>query len=117
MNLYKRIYTTDELESLGFVNSERCRYLWLNPVTKQVYSTIRNKFITGSSYLDPDTREWITIIKLFKDLECKDLDFSKFKEIPGYTEYLIDKEGRVFSRKYHKLMETTVNRDGYVTLS
>lgn len=117
MNLYKRIYTTDELESLGFVNSERCRYLWLNPVTKQVYSTIRNKFITGSSYLDPDIREWITIIKLFKDLECKDLDFSKFKEIPGYTEYLIDKDGRVFSKKYHKLMETTVNRDGYVTLS
>lgn len=117
MDLYKRIYTTDELESLGFVNSKRCRYLWLNPTTGQAYSTIRNKFISGSSYLDPDTREWLTIPKLFKELKYQDLDFNEFKEIPGYTEYLIDKEGRVFSKKYHKLMETTVNRDGYVTLS
>lgn len=117
MKPIKRVYTVDDLESLGFVNSERCRYLWLNPTTKQVYSTIRNKFITGSSYLDPDTREWITIIKLFKDLECKNLDFSKFKEIPGYTEYLTDKKGRIFSKKYHKLMETVVNKNGYVVLS
>lgn len=117
MDLYKRIYTTDELESLGFVNSKRCRYMWLNPTTGQAYSTIRNKFISGSSYLDPDTREWLTIPKLFKELKYQDLDFNEFKEIPGYTEYLIDKEGRVFSKKYHKLMETTINRDGYVTLS
>ena len=117
MNLYKRIYTTDELESLGFVNSERCRYLWLNPTTGQVYSTIRNKFITGDNYLDPDTREWITIPKLFKELEYRDLDLSEFKEIPDYTDYLISKDGRIFSKKYHKLMNTTVGDQGYVYLS
>lgn len=117
MNPYKRIYTTDELESLGFVNSKRCRYLWLNPTTGQAYSTIRNKFITGNNYLDPDTREWITIPKLFKELEYQDLDFSEFKEIPGYTDYLISKDGRIFSKKYHKLMSATVGEQGYVYLS
>lgn len=117
MDLCKRIYTTDELESLGFVNNKKYRYLWLNPTTRQAYSTLSNKFLTGNSYLDPDTKEWDRIPKLFKELKYQDLDFSKFKEIPGYTEYLIDKEGRVFSKKYHKLMETTINRDGYVTLS
>lgn len=117
MDLYKRIYTTDELESLGFVNNKRYRYLWLNPTTRRAYSTLSNKFLTGNSYLDPDAKEWVRIPKLFKELKYQDLDFNEFKEIPGYTEYLIDKEGRVFSKKYHKLMETTVNRDGYVTLS
>lgn len=117
MKPIKKIYTVEDLESLGFINSKRCRYVWLNPKTKQVYSTIRNKFISGSSYLDPDTREWITIPKLFKELEYQNLDFSEFKEIPGYTGYLISKDGRIFGKKYHKLMETVVGRDGYTVLS
>ena len=116
MKPIKRVYTVDELESLGFVNSNRCRYIWLNPETKQVYTTIRNKFITGTSYLDPDTREWTTIPKLFKELEYKDLDFNEFVEIPGYTNYLISKDGRVFSKKYRLLMETAINKNGYVTI-
>lgn len=117
MKPIKKIYTVEDLESLGFVNSKRCRYIWLNPKTKQVYSTIRNKFITGTSYLDPDTREWITIPKLFKELEYQDLDFSEFKEIPNYTGYLINKDGKVFSKKYHKLMEPSIGKKGYVILS
>lgn len=117
MKPIKRIYTVDDLKSLGFINSKRCRFVWLNPKTKQAYSTIRNKFISGSSYLDPDTREWITIAKLFKELEYQDLDFNEFVEIPGYTGYLISKDARVFSKKYHLLMEPSVNRNGYVVLS
>ena len=116
MKPIKKVYSIDELKSLGFVNSNICRYIWLNPETKQVYTTIRNKFITGTSYLDPDTKEWITIPKLFKELEYKDLDLSKFVEVPGYTNYLINKDGQVFSKKYHLLMETTINKNGYVTI-
>lgn len=117
MKPIKKIYTAEDLESLGFINSKRCRYVWLNPKTKQVYSTVRNKFISGSSYLDPDTKEWITIPKLFKELEYQDLDFSEFKEIPNYTDYLISKDGRIFSKKYHKLMSASVDSQGYVYIS
>lgn len=117
MSNIKKVYSTEELKQLGFVNSNKCRYLWLNPETKEVYTTIRNKFITGASYLDPDTKEWITIPKLFKELEYQDLDFSEFKEIPNYTGYLINKDGKVFSKKYHLLMESTISKRGYVHLS
>lgn len=117
MKPIKRIYTIDDLKSLGFINSKRCRYVWLNPKTKEAYSTIRNRFILSSSYLDPDTKEWLTIAKLFKELEYQDLDFNKFVEIPGYTNYLISKDGRIFSKKYHLLMETTINKYGYVAIS
>lgn len=117
MKPIKRIYTVDDLKSLGFINSKRCRYVWLNPKTKEAYSTIRNRFILSSSYLDPDTKEWLTIAKLFKELEYQDLDFDKFVEIPGYTNYLISKDGRIFSKKYHLLMETTINKYGYVAIS
>lgn len=116
MKPIKRIYTVDDLKSLGFINSKRCRYVWLNPKTKQAYSTIRNKFISGSSYLDPDTREWITVAKLFKELEYQDLDFNEFVEIPEFSGYLISKDGRVFSKKYHLLMDTSINKNGYVTI-
>lgn len=117
MKPIKRIYTVDDLKSLGFINSKRCRYVWLNPKTKEAYSTIRNRFILSSSYLDPDTREWLTIAKLFKELEYQDLDFNEFVEIPEYTNYLISKDGRIFSKKYHLLMETTINKYGYVAIS
>lgn len=117
MSNIKKVYSTEELKQLGFVNSNKCQYLWLNPKTKEVYTTIRNKFITGTSYLDPDTKEWITIPKLFKELEYQDLDFSEFKEIPNYTGYLINKDGKVFSKKYHLLMESTIGKRGYVHLS
>lgn len=116
MKPIRRIYTVDDLKSLGFINSKRCRYVWLNPKTKQAYSTIRNKFISGSSYLDPDTREWITVAKLFKELEYQDLDFNEFVEIPEFSGYLISKDGRVFSKKYHLLMDTNINKNGYVTI-
>lgn len=117
MGNIKKVYSTEELKQLGFVNSNKCRYLWLNPKTKEVYTTIRNKFITGTSYLDPDTKEWITVPKLFKELEYQDLDFSEFKEIPNYTGYLINKDGKVFSKKYHLLMEPSIGKKGYVILS
>lgn len=117
MGNIKKVYSIEELKQLGFVNSNKCQYLWLNPKTKEVYTTIRNKFITGTSYLDPDTKEWITIPKLFKELEYQDLDFSEFKEIPNYTGYLINKDGKVFSKKYHLLMESTIGKRGYVHLS
>ena len=117
MKPIKRIYTVDDLKSLGFINSKRCRYVWLNPKTKEAYSTIRNRFILSSSYLDPDTREWLTIAKLFKELEYQDLDFNEFVEIPEYTNYLISKDGRIFSKKYHLLMEATINKYGYVAIS
>lgn len=117
MGNIKKVYSTEELKQLGFVNSNKCQYLWLNPKTKEVYTTIRNKFITGASYLDPDTKEWITVPKLFKELEYQDLDFSEFKEIPNYTGYLINKDGKVFSKKYHMLMESTIGKRGYVYLS
>ena len=117
MSNIKKVYSTEELKQLGFVNSNKCRYLWLNPKTKEVYTTIRNKFITGTSYLDPDTKTWITVPKLFKELEYQDLNFSEFKEIPNYTGYLINKDGKVFSKKYHMLMEPSVGKNGYVVLS
>ncbi len=47
----------------------------------------------------------------------KDIYLSEFKKIPGYPNYLINKEGLVYSKKADKLKSTNKGKQGYLHLA
>ena len=45
------------------------------------------------------------------------MDLSKFKEINGFSNYMIDINGNVYSKKRRRLMKPCIDRKGYMRIS
>lgn len=66
-------------------------------------------------FYNGNTTEWFRVRLLVKEYFPDDLE--GYRPIPGYSKYLINKEGLVYSDLNKKHMLTTINRDGYSVIS
>ena len=46
-----------------------------------------------------------------------DIDLSEFTEIPGYSNYLISRDGRIYSRNVKRLLKPATDKDGYLRVA
>ena len=60
--------------------------------------------------------KWFTRSSLMKEY-FPTVDLKGFKTIPGFSDYMVNDKGDVYSKPYKKIIRPTTNRDGYNVIS
>ena len=60
--------------------------------------------------------KWYTRSALMKEY-FPTVDLSGFKTIPGFSDYMVNDKGDVYSKSHKKIISPTTNRDGYNVIS
>lgn len=60
--------------------------------------------------------KWFTRSSLMKEY-FPTVDLKGFKTVPGFSDYMVNDKGDVYSKPYKKIIRPTTNRDGYNVIS
>lgn len=60
--------------------------------------------------------KWFTRSSLMKEY-FPTVDLKEFKTVPGFSDYMVNDKGDVYSKPYKKIIRPTTNRDGYNVIS
>jgi NUMOD4 motif len=79
-----------------------------------IFNKKTNKVLTSDSInlLNGNKNRWITRSFLMKEY-FPTVDLKGFKTIPGFSNYMVNKEGVVYSKISNKILNTTKNYKGY----
>lgn len=108
----KDILTKQQLLDRGFWQDNIFDNLYHDDKGR-TYNLLSNKFIQ-KRYTDPKTGIKYSLTSLRNNTSIKDLN--GFVEIPGYSNYLINKEGVLYSKIYKKRMSSVPNGSGYMSV-
>lgn len=112
MNEMKDILTKEQLLERGFWQDKIFDNLF-HDNRGNTYNLRSNQFIS-KNYNDPETDIRYSLTSLRNGTAIKDLD--GFIEIPGFNNYMINKEGTVYSKIYKKRMSPSIGMSGYMHL-
>lgn len=108
----KDILTKEQLLERGFWQDKIFDNLF-HDNDGNTYNLRTNRFI-NKLYSDPETKIKYSLVSLRNGTVIKDL--VGFVEIPGFNNYMINKEGILYSKVYKRKLSPFVNSSGYLAV-